>query len=74
MTKLEEIKEKFMTSLKLKELDMNANLKDLGLDSLDVVEMLLELEDEYDIHFDDADMADFKTVGDLFASIEKQVK
>ena len=49
-------------------------LSELGLDSLDVVELLLQLEEQYDIHFDDIDMSNFKTVGDLLASIEQKLK
>ena len=55
-------------------IDPNANFKELGLDSLDVVEMLLQLEEEYDIHFDDVDMSGIVTVQDLVDTIEKLSK
>ena len=38
---------------------------DLGADSLDVVEMMMALEEEYGITIDDSKIADLKTVGDV---------
>ena len=46
---------------------------DLGLDSLDIVELLLQLEEEYGIHFDDVDMTNITTVQDLLDAIEAQL-
>lgn len=73
MSKIEEIKSKLATVLKVEELDTSANFKELGLDSLDIVELLLQLEEEYGIHFDDVDMTNIVTVQDLLDSIEKQL-
>ena len=47
-------------------------IKDLGADSLDVVEMLLDLENEYGINISDDAAADLKTVGDIVALIDKK--
>ncbi len=55
-------------------IDPSLNFKELGLDSLDVVELLLQLEEEYDIHFDDVDMSGIVTVQDLVNVIEKLSK
>lgn len=73
MATMDEIKEKFKEKLHLETLDTSASLKELGLDSLDIVELLLELEDEYSIHFNDTDMVEFKTIQDLLDAIEKQL-
>ena len=73
MSKIEEIKSKLAAVLKVSELDTSANFKELGLDSLDIVELLLQLEEEYGIHFDDVDMTNIVTVQDLLDSIEKQL-
>ena len=73
MSKIEEIKSKLAAVLKVEELDTSANFKELGLDSLDIVELLLQLEEEYGIHFDDVDMTNIVTVQDLLDSIEKQL-
>ena len=45
-------------------------IKDLGADSLDVVEMLMNLESEFDITIPEEDAQNLKTVGDLFRYIE----
>lgn len=71
--KMEEIREMFKERLNLKEIDETKSLKDLGLDSLDVVEMCLELEEKFGIQFETEELSNFKTIGDLFASIEKKI-
>ena len=46
-------------------------VKDLGADSLDVVEMLMNLEDETGISISEDDAVNIKTVGDIISLIEK---
>lgn len=46
-------------------------VKDLGADSLDVVEMFMSLEDEYSITVSDEDAVKIKTVGDVIKLIEE---
>ena len=46
-------------------------IKDLGADSLDVVELLISLEDDYGISIPDEDIAGVKTVKDIVDRIEK---
>ncbi len=48
-------------------------LKDLGLDSLDVVEMCLDFEEKYGITFETAELGTLKTVGDLMDTIQKKL-
>ena len=43
---------------------------DLGADSLDVVEMIMSLEDEFAVTISDEAVADLKTVGDVVRYIE----
>lgn len=45
---------------------------DLGADSLDVVQMLIAMEKEFGITFDDDEIADIKTVKDAIDLIEKK--
>ena len=71
--KMDEIRQMFKERLNLKQLDETKSLKDLGLDYLDVVEMCLELEEKFDIQFETEELSNFKTIGDLFASIEKKL-
>ena len=49
-------------------------VEDLGADSLDVVELLSRLEDEYGITIPDDDVEGLVTVGDVAAEIEKLTK
>ena len=74
MNQIEEIKKQLAFIAKVDAITDEMKLSELGLDSLDVVELLLQLEEQYDIHFDDIDMSNFKTVGDLLASIEQKLK
>ena len=46
---------------------------DLGADSLDVVEMMMALEEEYGITIDDSKVAELKTVGDVAACVEGMI-
>lgn len=45
---------------------------DLGADSLDVVEMIMSLEDEFGIQVPDEKIEEIKTVGDLVNYIQSQ--
>ena len=44
--------------------------QDLNLDSIDSLELIMELEDIYDISISDADVAKLKTVGDVINLID----
>ena len=46
-------------------------VKDLGADSLDIVQMLMSLEDEFGITVVEDDVANLKTVKDIVNHIEK---
>ena len=46
---------------------------DLGADSLDIVELSMLLEREFNITFDESDTGKIQTVGDVYALIEKYV-
>ncbi len=71
---MQEIKKSFADRLNVKEVDETKSLKDLGLDSLDVVEMCLTLEDRYGIQFETEELSSIKTVADLYGSIEKKLE
>jgi acyl carrier protein len=45
---------------------------DLGADSLDVVELVMELEDEFDMEISDEDAEKIGTVGDVINYINAQ--
>ncbi len=47
---------------------------DLGLDSFDLVQIICEIEDEFDIEIPDKILKNFNTVGDVVKYLEKKVK
>lgn len=47
---------------------------DLGADSLDLVEILMSLEEEFSVSIPDEAIPNIKTVGDLVAFIDKAKK
>lgn len=46
---------------------------DLGADSLDVVDLLMSIEDEFEIEIPDEEIDNIKTVGELVKYIENNV-
>ncbi len=47
---------------------------DLGADSLDVVQLIMRLEDEFGMQIPDEDMASFKTVDSIVKYLEAKQK
>lgn len=71
---LERVKKIIVESLNVDpgEVTMEANIKeDLGADSLDVVDLIMELEDEFDMEISDEEAEKITTVGDVIGYIEK---
>lgn len=46
---------------------------DLGADSLDVVDLLMSIEDEFEVEIPDEEVENIKTVGELVKYIEDHV-
>ena len=46
--------------------------KDLGADSLDILQLLLRIEDQYGITIPDKALATFNTVGDVVTYLEQE--
>ena len=56
------------------EVKLEASFRDdLGADSLDVVELVMELEDEFDMDISDENAKKIATVGDAISYIESKV-
>lgn len=69
----EKVKEILIQQLDVEEdkVTMEASITDdLGADSLDVVDMLMSLEDEFDVEIPDEEIENIKVVGDLVKYIE----
>ena len=59
-------------SVEADEVTLEANIQDdLGADSLDVVDLITTIEDEFDISIPDEAVEEIKTVGDIVNYIEK---
>lgn len=46
-------------------------LEELGADSLDVLQMVMEFEDEFDVEISSEDVDEFKTIQDIVDYIEE---
>ena len=49
-------------------------VRDLGVDSIDTVELIMAVEDTYDMKISDKDAEDLKTVGDVVEFIEDHLE
>lgn len=55
------------------EISMETSLmKDLEADSLDAVEIIMAIEDEFDVEIPDEDAEGFKNVGDIVRYVEEK--
>ncbi|MBR5315983.1 MAG: acyl carrier protein [Firmicutes bacterium] len=71
----DKIKEIIVEQLGVEEsaVEMDTNLmKDLEADSLDAVEIIMAIEDHFEIEIPDEDAEKFQTVGDLVRYVEEQ--
>ncbi len=74
MALFDEVKEVIVEQLNVgpDEVKPEANfVEDLGADSLDVVEMIMALEEKFEIEIPDSDAENIKTVQDVVDYIEK---
>ncbi|MBA7580644.1 acyl carrier protein [Candidatus Atribacteria bacterium 1244-E10-H5-B2] len=46
-------------------------IDDLGLDSLDIIELIMEFEEEFDLEIPDKEAEKMKTVGDVVKYLDK---
>lgn len=63
-----------LSDVRVEAINDEIELKDgLGLDSLDVVELMMKFEEEFDCKIPDEDYADVKTVGGVFKIVENRI-
>jgi|UniRef100_A0A7C3RIF2 acyl carrier protein len=75
-TIFEKVKKIIVDQLRVDEnlVTMDSNIQeDLGADSLDAVELIMALEEEFGIDVQDEEAEKFKTVGDVVRYIEKRL-
>jgi acyl carrier protein len=76
MTVVEKVKKMIVDQLGVSESEVIPEAKfvdDLGADSLDIVELIMALEDEYGIEIPDEDAEKIETVGDAIKYIEEHL-
>ena len=75
MTVEEKVKEitARITHKNVDEIKADGNFKDLEADSLDVVQILVALEEEYNIELEDEEMQKVTNMGEFVAYIERKV-
>jgi len=72
----EKIKKLLADQLDVEEDDMTMDTniaKDLGADSLDVVELLMSIEDEFEVEIPDEEIENIRTIGELTEYIQKNM-
>ena len=70
----DKIKDIIIEQLQVEESDISLDtnlMKDLSADSLDAVEIIMAIEEEYGIEIPDEDAENFQTVGDLVEYVEE---
>lgn len=73
MSKKEELENLIKERLGVDKIDRDATIATAGLDSLDVVELLLDLEDRFGVTFTSEETKDLKTFGELFDLILSKI-
>lgn len=76
MDVFEQVKKILCDQLDLEEEQVNEDsevIDDLGADSLDIVDLVMTLEEEFDTEIPDEDIENLKTVGDIVKYIEDRV-
>ena len=73
MNCFEEFKKIIEGHSKATNITMESSLKDLGLDSLDLLEIVTEGEELLNITFEDEELLSFKTVADVVNCAERKL-
>ena len=73
MEYIEKVKAILAKKVDISSLKEDDKLSDLGLDSLDLVETMIEIEEELGIEFTSEEIASLKTLNDVTKLIEKKL-
>lgn len=74
MNYLEEFIKILAGKVKEQNIKEETELKNLGVDSLDLVEIIMDVEEKYGITFTNEELNSFVTVGDVVKVIEGKMK
>lgn len=77
MGNFETIREIICDQLEIEDLETitmdTSIMEDLEADSLDAVEVMMDIEDEFDIEIPDEDAEDFKNISDIVDYVESKI-
>lgn len=70
----EELKElaKENLDLDVEKIDFTEKIDDLDIDSIDLLDFIMSIEDKYDIEFSDDELDNIESLEDILAIIEKK--
>ncbi|WP_412032180.1 acyl carrier protein [Malacoplasma muris] len=68
--KINKVLAKSTSNLKLNKSNMDKTIKELGLDSLELMEIIVQIEEEFKITLDDEKLVNLKTPNDLIKLVE----
>ena len=71
---IEKVKEILAKKVDISNLKEDDSLSELGLDSLDLVETMIEIEEEFNVEFTSEEILDIKTIKDVIKLIERKRK
>lgn len=54
------------------EIDLDGKISDLDIDSIDLVDFIMVIEDEFDIEFSDEELDEIDTLSDIVSLIESK--
>ena len=74
MNAIETVKSILKEKVDISNLKESDSLSSLGLDSLDLVEIMLQIEDELGVEFTSDEIANLSTLKDVVNLIERKVK
>ena len=73
LDKIKDLLEKQLGNDKSKITEDSDIIKDIGADSLDIVEFLMDAENEWGITIEEEDVKDLHTIGDVVKYIESRI-
>lgn len=74
MTIEEKVNNIFKNILNIEDLQPETTIKELNIDSLDVVDIIMECEKQFKLTIPDSHSSQIKTIGDIYEYLHKHVK
>ena len=74
MTAVEKVKSIIANRIDVSKIKTTDKLNEIGLDSLDLVEVMLEIEESLNVEIKSDEILDIVTIGDLLNLIEQKTK